>query len=333
MASSAPHSRASSWPTARWREPRSPVARSSSTDWARASWWWASGARPRFVCSSTPVALMTGVSSVRRSAVGPRRRVGDGTVGDRLAGDVDEQGVRAAPTAPASGRGRRPTAGGPSTARVPTTYGRSVGPDDVARASTVLGDAAPFPTQDGEPVFAEPWEGRAFAMAVDVVGRAGLSVGGVPLTTRGGDRGRPAPPVLRVVGRRAGAARRRDRCRVAEPAGRGDDAAASYRYHEAGRGDVEVFPVRVPTSCPACWPRSTGPPRSTLTACRHAERYRVLPAGELAPAARSTPATTLLLDVPLAAPPLLNRSRARLAQTLKDSEAGLSGGRRPCGRG
>jgi nitrile hydratase accessory protein len=46
---------------------------------------------------------------------------------------------------------------------------------EIERAAAVLGPSAPFPTVDGEPVFAEPWEGRAFAMAVDLVVRLDAS--------------------------------------------------------------------------------------------------------------------------------------------------------------
>ncbi|MCU1394957.1 MAG: hypothetical protein JWM34_3385 [Ilumatobacteraceae bacterium] len=34
---------------------------------------------------------------------------------------------------------------------------------------------AAWPTSDGEPVFAEPWEGRAFGLAFDVVRRSGAT--------------------------------------------------------------------------------------------------------------------------------------------------------------
>ncbi|MCU1366008.1 MAG: hypothetical protein JWL72_2309 [Ilumatobacteraceae bacterium] len=37
-----------------------------------------------------------------------------------------------------------------------------------------LDGVAAWPTRDGEPVFAEPWEGRAFGLAFDVVRRSGL---------------------------------------------------------------------------------------------------------------------------------------------------------------
>ncbi|MCU1401032.1 MAG: hypothetical protein JWN62_4141 [Acidimicrobiales bacterium] len=37
-----------------------------------------------------------------------------------------------------------------------------------------LEGAAAWPTHDGEPVFAEPWQGRAFGLAFDLVRRAGL---------------------------------------------------------------------------------------------------------------------------------------------------------------
>ena len=45
----------------------------------------------------------------------------------------------------------------------------------MSRVVAVLGEGAPLPTDGGEPLFAEPWEGRAFAMALDVVDRSGGS--------------------------------------------------------------------------------------------------------------------------------------------------------------
>ena len=54
----------------------------------------ATGARPRLVCSSTPVALTTRVSSVRRNASARSRAPVDVAGGDRLAGDVDADRVR-----------------------------------------------------------------------------------------------------------------------------------------------------------------------------------------------------------------------------------------------
>ena len=102
-----------------------------------------------------------------------------------------------------------------------------------------------WPAEDGEPVFAEPWEGRAFAMALDVVERAGLPWEDFRTPARRGDRGGPAAAVLRVLGRRARAAgaRRRRPSRAAD-LDRARNRAAAYRYDEPGLGDVEVFPVR-----------------------------------------------------------------------------------------
>ena len=50
----------------------------------------------------------------------------------------------------------------------------SVQSDDVARAAALLGGDTAWPAVDGEPVFDEPWQGRAFAMAFDLVDRSGL---------------------------------------------------------------------------------------------------------------------------------------------------------------
>ena len=45
-------------------------------------------------------------------------------------------------------------------------------PMEVARAAAALG--GPWPSEGGEPVFDEPWEGRAFALALDLVDGLGL---------------------------------------------------------------------------------------------------------------------------------------------------------------
>ena len=83
----------------------------------------------------------------------------------------------------ASRRARQP----PRRRTVPAcTPIRSPGPSPCSAA------AAPWPAEDGEPVFAEPWEGRAFAMALDVVDRAGPAVGGLPQPAHRRHRGGPA---------------------------------------------------------------------------------------------------------------------------------------------
>jgi nitrile hydratase accessory protein len=46
-------------------------------------------------------------------------------------------------------------------------------PATVRAAAAALADAAP-PMIDGEPVFAEPWEGRAYGLALDLVEQRGL---------------------------------------------------------------------------------------------------------------------------------------------------------------
>jgi hypothetical protein len=42
-----------------------------------------------------------------------------------------------------------------------------------ARVAAVLGDELAWPSAGGEPVFAEPWQGRAFGLALDLVERSG----------------------------------------------------------------------------------------------------------------------------------------------------------------
>ena len=171
-------------------------------------------------------------------------------------------------------------------------------PDDpVARAAAVLGQGAPLPTDDGEPVFAEPWEGRAFAMAVDLVGRAGLSW--EEFRTRlvaaiGDDPHRPYYESW-VVALESLAV---DTAAVAaDDLARQRDVAASYRYHEEGVGNVEVFPIRVPDDLPEMIAALGPVTQIDVAACRHAERYRVLPAGEWR--VRAFDATNaLLLDEP-----------------------------------
>ena len=61
-----------------------------------------------------------------------------------------------------------------SIAAVWSAYGLAVQSEDLARAATLLGGDAAWPAVDGEPVFDEPWQGRAFAMAFEVLDRTGL---------------------------------------------------------------------------------------------------------------------------------------------------------------
>lgn len=174
-----------------------------------------------------------------------------------------------------------------------------MGREDVADAAAVLGVGAPFPMADGDPVFAEPWEGRAFAMAVDLVGRTGLSWEAFRsrlVAAIGDDPHRPyyeswvvaleglVLGVGAVDGDRLARARR---------------AAASYRYHEQGRGDVEVFPLR-PDELPGVLASlgADAVPVVDPDAYRHAERYRIVSGAPEGWRLRAFGATgELLLDV------------------------------------
>jgi nitrile hydratase accessory protein len=115
---------------------------------------------------------------------------------------------------------------------------------EIARAAAVLGGATAWPSDGGEPVFAAPWEGRAFAMALDVVERAG-----VPweefrrrlVAAIDDDPQRPyyeswVVALERLVLETAAV--------TTEAIARARNHAAAYRYHEAGVGDIEVFPVQ-----------------------------------------------------------------------------------------
>ncbi|MDQ1423056.1 MAG: hypothetical protein QOD72_554 [Acidimicrobiaceae bacterium] len=104
------------------------------------------------------------------------------------------------------------------------------------------------PTRNGEPVFAEPWEGRAFALAVETVDRLGLqwTVFRERLVAAIADEpNRPYYESWLVTLERLVLDHH-----VAEP---GDLAAhrmqaASYRVDEHAAGDVEIFPVAITES-------------------------------------------------------------------------------------
>ena len=116
--------------------------------------------------------------------------------------------------------------------------------DEVARAAAVLGGAAAWPSEGGEPVFAEPWEGRAFAMALDVVDRAGLPWEEFRrrlMAAIGEDPQRPYYASWVVALERLAL----DTAAVTPgDLDRARAGAAAYRYDEPGLGDVEVFPVQ-----------------------------------------------------------------------------------------
>ena len=179
---------------------------------------------------------------------------------------------------------------------------------EVARAAAVLGATAPFPMVDGEPVFAEPWEGRAFAMAVDVVSRCGLPWEAFRSRLVAAIAADPHRPyyeswvvALEELVVATGAVS------DAELADRRQDVA-TYRYHDAALGDVEVVPVRLDSAelraildTIAVAGATAG--RVDLADVRHAERYRPA-AGEWR--FRLFDATdTVVLDVPLPPPGLI----------------------------
>lgn len=158
----------------------------------------------------------------------------------------------------------------------------------MSRVVAVLGEGAPLPTDGGEPLFAEPWEGRAFAMALDVVDRSGGSWEDfrtrlVAAIAEDGTRPYYASWVValeRLVVETAA---------VTEPdLDRARSRAAAYRYDEDGLGDVEVFPIRpelarelLGETFSGRWSADLGPRPVADVAerCRHAELYRRWSAG------------------------------------------------------
>src|SRR4249920_1160746 len=99
------------------------------------------------------------------------------------------------------------------------------------------------PTRGGEPVFAEPWEGRAFALAVETVERLGLRWDAfrerlVAAIAEAPDRAYYESWLAAL-----------ERLVLEQHAAEPDDLAthrmqaASYRVDELGNGDVEIFPI------------------------------------------------------------------------------------------
>ncbi len=109
-ASSAPADRASRRPTGERRSLRRPDTRSISRLDARARRDTASGARPRLVCRSTPVALTTGRSSARSTA-SARRRADSGSPAAIAARAASTSSGAGSPTSPIE-RASASTAGG-----------------------------------------------------------------------------------------------------------------------------------------------------------------------------------------------------------------------------
>jgi Nitrile hydratase beta subunit len=114
--------------------------------------------------------------------------------------------------------------------------------EDLSRAAALLGGDVAWPAVDGEPVFDEPWQGRAFAMAFEVVERSGLPWDAFREQLVVAIADDPARPyyeswlvALERLTESIGAV---DHAAVALARNR----AASYRYHDELLGDVETFP-------------------------------------------------------------------------------------------
>ena len=156
-------------------------------------------------------------------------------------------------------------------------------PRTLSRAAALLGGDAAWPAVDGEPVFDEPWQGRAFAMAFELVDRSGLSWDAFReqlVAAIADDPGRPYyESWLVALERLAVATGAVDHDAVA----RARNHAASYRYHDEVLGDVEVFPFgqthrTLMPSCTECGstarPGRGGCGCSTATTCSSTFRCR-----------------------------------------------------------
>ena len=112
-----------------------------------------------------------------------------------------------------------------------------------AAASIALTGDLAWTSLDGEPVFAEPWQGRVFGLAMDVVERSGLGWETfrrqlIAAITDDPDRPYYASWTVALEQMVVGAS-------LIEP----DDVehhrvdAASYRYVDESHRDIEVFPI------------------------------------------------------------------------------------------
>lgn len=102
-----------------------------------------------------------------------------------------------------------------------------------------------MPSIDGEPVFAEPWQGRAFALAVETVERLGVGWDEFRAELMAAIDRHPQRPYyeswLEAL----------ERFTLSHNAAEATDLstqrmrAASYRLDEPGNGDIEIFPIQV----------------------------------------------------------------------------------------
>lgn len=177
---------------------------------------------------------------------------------------------------------------GPSRSRrpVPAPGDAAVSVDAVhlAAAAQGLGPDGAWPAAaDGQPVFVEPWQGRAFAMALDVVERCGLAwdefrVRLIAAITE--DPHRPYYESWVIALERLAL----DIAVVTpDDLERARGHAASYRFDDDALGDVEVFPLDVASTDVralldvaggAEGPDDGRPSAVSADQCRHAELYR-----------------------------------------------------------
>ncbi len=147
--------------------------------------------------------------------------------------------------------------------------------DGMAEAFTGV---AAWPRDNDEPIFAQPWEGRAFGLAFDVVTRLGLPWEEFRTCLIAALSDDPQRSYYESWVR---ALERFVLCHAAvdptELEG-GRLVAARYRYHESGAGDIEVYPVTRGAEALA-----TNVPDMDSTeaeSCVHVELYRTITAAD-----------------------------------------------------
>ena len=116
-------------------------------------------------------------------------------------------------------------------------------PVGLGDAGRVLADV-PWPGSAVEPIFAEPWEGRAFGLAFDVIRRAGLDWEELRQRLITALAEAPERPYYESW---LNALERLTTERVdvsAETLSVARNDASWYRYHDATHGDIEVRPFR-----------------------------------------------------------------------------------------
>ncbi len=145
-----------------------------------------------------------------------------------------------------------------------------------AAASIALSGDLAWPSRDGEPVFAEPWQGRVFGLAMDVVERSGVGWDAFRQQLIAAITADPQRPYFSswtvaleqlVVDESLIESAEVDHHR---------SDAASYRYLDDTHRDIEVYPIDATTErVAAALVRHLSVPPDDVAHWRQFELYRV----------------------------------------------------------